>query len=147
MDLGANLSVGQSAAENVRQDSLLRAADQTHHGKKVDRKKIRELSQQFESVFMEIVLKSMRSTINKSDFIDGGNAEDIYKGMLDSEYAKVMSSEGASGLANDIERQLLENMGIKQDVSRITKEIQGRVNYSAQALRPELKQATMKSKG
>ena len=59
---------------------------------------------------MEIVLRSMRKTINKSKFIDGGNAEEIYRSMLDGEYAKIMAQRGTSGLASAIEKQLLQNL-------------------------------------
>ena len=59
---------------------------------------------------MEIVLRSMRKTINKSKLIDGGNAEEIYRSMLDGEYAKIMAQRGTSGLATAIEKQLLNNL-------------------------------------
>ena len=42
---------------------------------------------------MEIVLRSMRKTINKSKFIDGGNAEEIYRSMLDG----VRKNNGSTG--------------------------------------------------
>lgn len=148
LNLNANLSSGQFAAQNASQDAILRkAGDQPKDAQKVDRKKIHELAQQFESVFMEIVMKSMRSTVNKSELMDGGNAEEIYSSMLDGEYAKSMAATGPSGLAHNIERQLLENMGIKQEVSRISKEVMGRVNYSSQTLHQDAKQARIKGKG
>jgi flagellar protein FlgJ len=138
--IAASAGLGQLTANSVREDKLIEQA-----GRATDRQKVRELSKQFESVFLEIVMRSMRNTVTKSELIDGGNAEDIYKGMLDSEYAKTMANANTSKLALDIERQLLENMGLKPEVNRIAQEIQGRVNYGSQALHPEAKQAKILS--
>jgi len=69
--------------------------------------KIKKLSEEFESIFLEIVLKSMRSSVEKSDFIDGGNGEDIFQSMLDGEYAKQFSHQRSTGLAEAIEKHLL----------------------------------------
>lgn len=69
--------------------------------------KIKKLSEEFESIFLEIVLKSMRSSVEKSDFIDGGNGEEIFQSMLDGEYAKQFSQQRSTGLAEAIEKHLL----------------------------------------
>ena len=82
--------------------------------KPLDRERLRQAARDFESVFMEIVLRSMRKTVPKSELMNGGNAEDIYRSMLDSEYAKSYSQGGNSGLAESIERELLQKMGIKE---------------------------------
>lgn len=81
--------------------------------------KIGKLANDFEAMFIEQMLKGMRSSIQKSKLIDGGNAEDIYTSMLDSEYAKNMASQRSTGLADMIERQLLTSMGVKSNASGI----------------------------
>lgn len=68
---------------------------------------IKKLSQEFESVFLGLVLKSMRDTVPKSGLIDGGNGEAVFSSMLDTEYAKAMSKQGSAGLSEMIEKQLL----------------------------------------
>ncbi|MCB9228061.1 MAG: rod-binding protein [Deltaproteobacteria bacterium] len=68
---------------------------------------IRQVAHEFEAIFLETVLKSMRQSIHKSGLINGGNAEEIYRGMLDSEYSKTMSQTGQTGLADMIFKQLL----------------------------------------
>lgn len=84
--------------------------------------KVKKVAEDFESVFLEQMLKSMRSSVQKSGLIDGGNAEQIYVGMLDSEYAKSMAHQRTSGIADMIERQLLESMGVKTaDLNNPTK--------------------------
>lgn len=72
---------------------------------------IKKLSDEFESVFLEIVLKSMRETVDKSELTDGGNGEQIFQSMLDSEYSKSLAGQRMTGLAASIENHLLGLMG------------------------------------
>ncbi len=80
-------------------------------GPKDEKAQIKELSNEFESLFLGIVLKAMRDTVPKSGLVDGGNAEDIYKSMLDTEYAKNMAAQRHTGIADNIEKFLLEASG------------------------------------
>ena len=48
---------------------------------------LRDACQQMESLFIHHLLKEMRATIDKSGFISGGRAEEIYTSMLDAETA------------------------------------------------------------
>jgi len=73
-----------------------------------DINQIKKLAGEFESIFTELVLKSMRSSVQKGGLIDGGNGEDIFKGMLDSEYSKAMADQRSSGIADSIEKHLLQ---------------------------------------
>lgn len=82
-----------------------------------DREKIHELSQDFEAIFVEMMLKSMRNSVQKSGLNDGGNAEEIFRTMLDSEYAKIMAKEGSGGIANNLEKQLLKTIEIQSGMA------------------------------
>ena len=62
--------------------------------------------QQMESIFLHFLLKEMRNTINKSGFISGGTAENIYTGMLDTELSKIISERGGIGLSKILQDQL-----------------------------------------
>ncbi len=72
-----------------------------------DKEQVKKLSEEFEAIFLEIVLKSMRESIPKSKLIDGGNGEEIFRSMLDSEYAKSLASQRSTGLADSIQSHLL----------------------------------------
>jgi flagellar protein FlgJ len=109
---------------------------------------VKKLAHEFESIFLEQMFKSMRSSVQKSGLIDGGNAEEIYTSMLDSEYAKEMSSQGNAGLSQMIERQLMQSMGIKSEASGAASRraaINGYERSGARPLRPERKEVTIKS--
>jgi len=65
-------------------------------------------AQQFEALFMQLVLKSMRDAVPKSGLLDSG-AEDTYTGMLDQQLANRMATSG-TGLADVIARQLARHV-------------------------------------
>lgn len=68
--------------------------------------KIKKLTEEFESFLLYYVLKSMRDTVPKSDFLHS-NAEDIFTSMLDQEIAKNSAKkEGGLGLAQIMQQQL-----------------------------------------
>ncbi len=64
---------------------------------------------EMESLFLSHLLKEMRATVEKSGFIDGGQAEEIFTSLLDVELSKKMSAAGGIGLA----AILLEQLGGK----------------------------------
>ncbi len=138
VSLKGQLDLGVSRSEGTLTQNLVRQSKREQ-----DREKIAELSKDFESIFLQIVLKSMRGTVNKSGLMDGGNAEDIYQSMLDSEYSKVMSRTGSTGLSDAIERQLLDIAGLKNEAKDLTNKVNGQKLYAAQALQTPTKQATM----
>ena len=78
---------------------------------------VKQSADDFESLFLNIVVKSMRDSVQKSGLIDGGNAEDIYRGMLDDEYSKMMASQRHTGLADNIESFLLKAISAQKAAS------------------------------
>ena len=77
-------------------------------GKPIDRNSpLYAQCSEFESIFVKMMLKEMRKTVDRSDsLISGGFAEDIYQDMLDDEYSKTMSKTAKFGLADMLYRQL-----------------------------------------
>ncbi len=90
---------------------------------------IKKLADEFEGIFLEIVLKSMRETIDKTQMTDGGNGEQIFQSMLDSEYAKNLANQRTTGLADSIEQHLLGMMG-ETKVSDVMQKAAGMAQYN-----------------
>ena len=67
---------------------------------------LRDACLQMESLFVHHLLKEMRATIDKSGFISGGRAEEIYTSMLDAETASSVAKRGGIGLADMLLHQL-----------------------------------------
>lgn len=131
-DIGSSAKIDQLTIDSTREKDI---------------SKVKQLASDFESIFLEQMLKSMRASVQKSGLVDGGNAEEIYTSMLDGEYAKQMGHQGGMGLADMIERQLLQTMGIKSAVSPSAVKLMAVQKYehtSALPLRPEQKEVTIK---
>ena len=93
------------------------------------RKQIGNISEEFESVFLNLVFKSMRDSVHSGGLVDGGNAEEIYRSMLDSEYSRQMATQRQTGLANAIEKFI---------IGALPKDAQG-----SQTLQDSLKKVTI----
>jgi len=73
--------------------------------------RLREAAVQFEAVFVRQMLSAMRQTIPDGGLIDGGQAEELFAGMLDGHMSELMAGESKSELADAIYRQLTRGLG------------------------------------
>jgi Rod binding domain-containing protein len=97
---------------------------------------IRGVAEQFESLFLNLVLKAMRDTVHKNGLISGGHAEEIYGSMLDDEYAKSMSQQHQTGIADQIEEFIRRTSGLPDKPAapvRAAANLEGRKAYLAAA--------------
>jgi len=63
-------------------------------------------SLQFEAIFVQQMMTSMRKTVHKSDFMPSGFAEDMHASMMDEAIAQASTKHSNFGLAKSIYRQL-----------------------------------------
>jgi soluble lytic murein transglycosylase-like protein len=70
---------------------------------------IRKVAQEFETLFSSMMLRSMRKTIGENPLIPQSTGEDIFTGMLDDEYSKMLSSNTSMGLADMIVKEIAQN--------------------------------------
>jgi len=68
---------------------------------------IRKVAIEFQSLFVEMMLKSMRETAKQDKLTGGGHGEEVYGSLLDREYAQAISRRGNLGLAEMVEKQLM----------------------------------------
>ncbi|MBN1575569.1 MAG: transglycosylase SLT domain-containing protein [Chitinispirillaceae bacterium] len=73
--------------------------------------RVTTVAREFEALFTSMMLKAMRKTVGEGSLIPQSMGEKIYTGMLDDEYAKLMGSDGALGLAGLIEQELRRHEG------------------------------------
>lgn len=81
-------------------------ADQVPSGLKENPEGIKKAAAEFESLFLNEMLKVMRSTVQKSELFHGGSGEDIYTSLMDMELARDMASGGGIGLAEILLSQI-----------------------------------------
>lgn len=74
---------------------------------------VKEASRQFESLFTQELLKSMRATTMSSGMLDNA-ASELGTELLDTQYAQRLAGR-SGGLADLIARQLARQMGLRAD--------------------------------
>jgi len=93
-------------------DQELHGAKRRNPGVEPDAKtraSARKVAREFEAMFTGMMLKSMRSTSGPDKLTGGGRGEEVFQSMLDQEYATAISQQGSVGLAQTIEKQLLDD--------------------------------------
>lgn len=72
-----------------------------------EKEKLKEKTEEFEAIFIKMMLDSMDKTIDKKNNpFYGGNAEDIFNDMLNNNRSKDMSKSGDFGIAEMLYNQL-----------------------------------------
>ena len=66
---------------------------------------LKEVAQQFESIFINMMLQSMRKATERSGLMDSDAAQ-TYESMFDQELALHLSEQGGLGVAEALERQM-----------------------------------------
>ncbi|HXU93141.1 MAG TPA: flagellar assembly peptidoglycan hydrolase FlgJ [Gallionella sp.] len=98
MNLSSKLALDTQSLEQLRAQA-----------KNSPDKALKTAAQQFESVFLNMMLKSMREATSQDGMFDSEQTK-MFTGMLDQQLAQSMSSRGV-GLADIMVKQLSRNMG------------------------------------
>lgn len=67
-----------------------------------------EAAREFEALIMNMMLKSMRSTVERGDLFGDTKHIETYEQLLDQEYAKGMADQGGLGFADLIVKQFAD---------------------------------------
>ncbi|OHB25979.1 MAG: flagellar biosynthesis protein FlgJ [Desulfuromonadaceae bacterium GWB2_53_15] len=98
-------AAGDGAADKARQlQKLGNAAAGLSEKQRLQAKKV---SQDFEALFVGMMLKSMRSTVGEDKMTGGGHGEETFRSLLDQEYATAAVKRGGIGLAKQIEKEII----------------------------------------
>jgi len=74
---------------------------------------LKDIAKQFESIFLNIALKSMRdanAAFAEGNFLNSNQSE-MYQGMFDNQLSLTLSQNGGFGLADSLIRQMERNLG------------------------------------
>ena len=110
-----NFDLSESILNNTNDvDSLKSIAhnNKTNSSEKLSgtqrEKEADSVAKEFETLFVEMMMKSMRETAKPED---ESNAQGIYRGMLDGEYSKNMTDAQSSGIREMVRNWIMENKG------------------------------------
>jgi flagellar protein FlgJ len=93
---------------NSETDKLAKEINSLKKSKKEE--KLKKVCEDFESLFLNYMIKEMRNTVHKYDLVEKSNAMKIYESMKYENLAKEISHNGGIGLA----QLLYENL--KQEI-------------------------------
>lgn len=99
----AEASFARTQGASQRQRDSLKAAASSG-----DRTEVRQAAEKFESQFLSQMLGHMFSGIKTDGMFGGGQAESTWRDFYVEEVSNVIAKRGGIGVANIIERQLLQ---------------------------------------
>lgn len=70
---------------------------------------------EFEAIFINQMLKTMRESIEKTSLFHGGSGEEVYSSMFDMELSRSLASAGGIGLEKTFMKQFLKEYSIDPD--------------------------------
>ena len=113
-----------SFLSQMEQNRLIQLKDQSEPGRNQTDEELMSVSRQFESIFVHQLLKSMRSTVQKSGLFES-HATRMYESMHDQELANLMSKTRSIGLADMVYKDLVRlEEKIDKEISENNKLVQ-----------------------
>lgn len=79
-----------------------------------DEKVTKEVAQQFEAIFINMMLKSMREATDRSGLLDS-EATKTYESMFDQQLSTELSANGTFGIAQALQNQLNQSPPAKTE--------------------------------
>ncbi|MFQ5450796.1 MAG: rod-binding protein [Nitrospinaceae bacterium] len=114
MESLATLKVQENALDRLSDYKLGQIKNEGQSLETKSDQELQQLANQFEAIFVNLLLKSMRNTIPKSGFMDSFSL-DMYQSMFDEEVSKEISQEKGMGLSEILYQQLSRERQALQD--------------------------------
>jgi flagellar protein FlgJ len=135
MDLIKSTQTQNTLFNQLTEKNLERMRGQSKFGQVESEKEMEKVARDFESVFVNKLLESMRKAIPKSGLLDS-SALDMYQSMMDQEMAKNMSERKGMGLGEMVYK----------DLSRLDKVFRGE-SISSPSIKMPISQKTENTLG
>ena len=101
--------------ENIEQKAVMARDVSLEEQREVSLEKQKEqlwdAALDLEALFVQQLISAMQRTVSREDGVFGqSKAEELFRGMLDEEWANLMAKSGDIGLARDLYDQLVESL-------------------------------------
>ena len=90
-----------------------------------DDAKLKETCKEFESLFINMMMKEMRKTVPESELLSSSFATDTYQEMLDEEISKAASKGNGIGIADAMYRQISAKLKNTYKVANDENKVEG----------------------
>ena len=105
MFIAPSIGLQNSILPQMEESRLTQLSNLVNPGRSKNHEQLESLSKQFESIFVQQLLKSMRSTVQKTGLFDS-HATNMYESLHDEEMSKLMTKQKGIGLADIIYKDL-----------------------------------------
>ena len=105
MFIAPSIGLQNSILPQMEESRLTQLSNLVNPGRSKNHEQLESLSKQFESIFVQQLLKSMRSTVQKTGLFDS-HATNMYESLYDEEMSKLMTKQKGIGLADIIYKDL-----------------------------------------
>jgi flagellar protein FlgJ len=99
-------ATGGDVAEKARQ--LQRQGVAAAGLSEKQRQQAKKISQDFEGLFIGMMVTAMHDTVEQDKLTGGGHGEEVFRSLLDQEYVAQAVKRGGFGLAKLIEREIIQ---------------------------------------
>lgn len=103
-----DIDVTQSKKDKVTGDSFQKHLEKAYSDK--DMEKLKTACDEFETVFLNMMFKQMRATVQKTELTPSDSGRDIFEGMLDEKFMEQASKSGGIGLSKMLYKQMSAQM-------------------------------------
>ena len=108
-----NLIMG-AVRQGALSDQLRSSAPKSKNATNANDQQAKDACKEFEALFINMMLKELRATVNKSGLMDGGKAEEVFTSLMDTQMSREMAAQGGIGLAEMLYRQMVAASGSSQ---------------------------------
>jgi Rod binding protein len=121
MDVGSinsknTFDTARSTSSKVSEDDFEKRLREA--AAKGDDSELKEVCNEFESMFVSMLYKQMKATVPQSDYLESDSATEMYNSMLDDKLCEVASQRGI-GLGDMMYKQLSKQYK-KEDPAAVT---------------------------
>src|ERR1700679_1372818 len=101
-------AVGTASAVSSPMMSLnsARAMNSLNGSKTHSEAELKQVAQNFESIFIQMMFKEMRNSVEKSNLFGNSQATEFFESMKDEEMSKQLAASGGIGLGNMVYHNL-----------------------------------------
>lgn len=93
-----------------RNEIRLGALRKGKQSRETEMERLGKVAKEFETLMVEMMIKSMRQNVPESPIFGESNAREIFQDMLDGEYARLMVARRGFGISESLVRQLSKNL-------------------------------------
>ena len=108
MDKAINAKMDLAKFQATQPNDIARKA------KTMDKAKIRETAESFEAMVMNQFLGQMFTDLDTDGPFSGGKGEEVFQSLMIDEYSKGIAKQGGVGIADMVEKQLIQYQEAQQ---------------------------------